>query len=157
MSDIERIRTALGFVFQRAAAEKRESDLVDLRTAFNALVNVEHRTTALQLRADEAAQALEYMVEEHGKLLGAVLDANEEHPLIEELAETIRREEWAAAAADGVLSPNEWAERLNTLTGNADPASVAVLVRVITGEALDSDGRVALVELIRRIAWENKP
>lgn len=131
--------------------------MVDLQHAFDHVQDLGHAWVALEQRADESARAAAVMVQEYDVLLGAVLDADETHPLVSELAEAIRQEEWAEAAADGVLSPNEWAEKLNVLTNNADPQSVAVLVRVLTGDALDSDGRVALVELIRRIAWENKP
>lgn len=154
---IVKLQRVLGILYQRASQARRESDAVDIQEAFKLSRSLQDTITAHEMRNDDATKALDVMKGEYDVLLNAVLDADEAHPLVSELAEAIRKEEWAESEADGVMSPNEMAEKLNILTGYADQEAAAVVVRAMMGDALPADGLNALVTLTWRITWEHKP
>jgi hypothetical protein len=150
---LKRVKRTIGILYQRATHDRRENDMVDLEHLSQDVREIGDVIHALHIKADVAND----IKAEYDGLIDAIVAADEDNPMVSDLAEAIRQEEWEESAKDGMMTPNELAEKLNALTYHADPEAVAVLVRALTGDALDGAGRLALVELIRRIAWEGKP
>lgn len=144
----------IGVMYQRAAVDGREGDAADLQNVWDQLKVLGHVMVAMKIALRAKSDALDTVRADHDALLQAVLSADEGHPLIGELAHTVRQEEWAYAEALGQMTPNDLAERLNQVTDYADDEAVALFVRMLTESDVIMDEVTArtLLSLMRDIA-----
>jgi len=144
----------IGVMYQRAAVDGRDGDAADLQNIWDQLRVLGQVMVAMKLALRAKSEALDTARADHDALLRAVLNADEGHPLIGELAHTVRQEEWAEAEALGHMTPNDLAERLNQVTDYADDEAVALFVRMLTESDVIVDEVTArtLLSLMRDIA-----
>lgn len=129
---IDETKRLIGMLYQRANAEGRESDIVDLRSMMVAIESVEDKLNLFKQGIAVKGERLEALEQEYAKLYHALIDRDEENLLIAELADTIRDEFIRQMDSEGYMTPNDMTD---AAAAKGMPRDRAVdLVQWITGD-----------------------
>ena len=99
---IEQMRQTLGIITQREALAG--GDLSELSKLANQLADLSDDLCAVQVSLQAKNEQFDALQGEYAELMDAIFDADESHEWIAEMAEKIRKQEWADLEADGVIS-----------------------------------------------------
>jgi len=148
----ESIKKQLASLRQRAAAEGRDSDDFDLALIMGHFNDLSDTMTGMQMRIDVLMDQRDAAANELERLIEAVEELDEHHPLVEVMLHTVREREWAQMRGDGMLTAADMVEQFQQLFGDAISRDDAVVfTQWITGlrDDIREDAKRLLAHSIR--------
>lgn len=154
---IESLRKRMVVLAQRAGMRGCEDDVTEVTLAIRDLVELKDRVGRLQMAFEAKSEQFAALEMSHNDLLNAVHNADEEHPLVLEMAEMIRHMEWLDMEKDGIVTTNDVMLKLLDVMGlpisDEEAAEFAAWVIGLRGTA-DSQRATALAGAIRQFLME---